>query len=76
MRKIACILLTISLITASSLTGCASLTQDTKEAEFQDKKLTLERQVELLTLQKRKAMLEKQLEAIQDLDFQLKIVPK
>lgn len=71
MKLIACLLLTLSLTT-----GCANLIPDIKETEFQDKKIVLERQIELLTLQKRKAMLEKQLEAIQDLDFQLKIVPK
>jgi len=64
-----------AILLALFLSGCA-IFGDPKEAEFQAKKVELERQVELLTLQKRKAMLEKQLEAIQDLDLQLKVVPK
>jgi len=55
-----------------SVSGCAYL-PNKDETNFEEKKVTLERDIELLTLKKRKAILEKQLDAIHNAD--LEIVP-
>lgn len=60
-----------------SLCGCGLFSDvAAQEAEFKLSKLALERQIELLTLEKRKAIIEKQLDALHDSDLQLKVVPK
>lgn len=69
--KIAGLFLTLSL-----LSGCSSLDAflDPNKAEFEETRTHLEREVEILLLKKRKAILEKQLDAVHESDF--KIVPE
>jgi len=73
MKYLRLFLLTLSL---SSLTACSNFPlaekEDKSEVEFIQKKTTLERQIEILTLEKRKAILERQLEAIQGTNFEVK----
>lgn len=61
-----------SLVLALCLLGCQSLNPLTYE--FETKKTELEQKVELLRLEKRKLLLEKQIEAIEsgELHFSLK----
>lgn len=59
-----------SLALVLSVSGCSFL-PDKDVMDFEEKKVTLERDIELLTLKKRKAILEKQLDAIHDADLQI-----
>jgi len=61
------------LICLPLLSGCA-IFWDPEKAEFEDSKVKLEREVELLLLKKRKAILEKQLDAIHETEF--KVIPE
>lgn len=61
-----------SLVLVMLMSGC-SFIPDKDEMDFERSKVKLEREIEILTLKKRKAILEKQLDAVHDAN--LKIVP-
>lgn len=58
-----------------SFTGCSYI-PDKAELDFEAEKLQLERQVEILSLKKRKALLEKQLDAIHNSELEFAPVEK
>lgn len=58
-----------SVLLVLSLSGCSYI-PNKAELDYEEEKLQLERQVELLLLKKRKAILEKQLDAISNTDLE------
>lgn len=57
------------MIFALPFTGCSYI-PDKAELDFEAEKLQLERQVEILSLKKRKALLEKQLDALHNSELE------